>query len=108
MTNPIATTMTKRQQILLAIAANLQLNPSLQGVPIHCVPIHCPMPSYTIQGLNWPETIGDLTLMGPANRLGAWRWYKRRAGLNGAVIWRVKVNHHLQPIWESVVTNCHA
>jgi hypothetical protein len=73
------------------------------------VPIHCPpLSSYTVQGQNWPETIGDLTLLGPSNRLGAWRWYQRRAGLNGAVVWRVKVNHHLQLIWESVVINCHA
>jgi hypothetical protein len=104
MPNPTNAAMTEREQILSAIVAVLQSDPRLKDVPIHCPPLS----SYTVQGQNWPETIGYLTLMGPANRLGAWRWYKQRAGLNGAVVWRVKINHHLQPIWESVVTNCHA
>lgn len=93
--------MTEREQILLAIAANLQSDPRLEDVPIHCPPLS----SYTVQGQNWPETIGDLTLMGPANRLGAWRWYQRHNEKDGAQIdWRIKLNYHLQPLWDSAVT----
>jgi hypothetical protein len=95
--------MTNREQILSAIVAKLQSSPALQGVPIHCPSLS----SFTckVQGQSWPETLGDLALMGPANRLGSWRWYQRRSESDGTqATWRIKVNHRLQPIWESVVT----
>ena len=95
--------MTKREQILSAIVAKLQSSPALQGVPIHRPSLSC----FTckVQVTDWPKTLGDLTLMGPANRLGSWRWYQRRSEGDGTqATWRIKVNHRLQPIWESVVT----
>jgi hypothetical protein len=30
-----------------------------------------------VTGLAWPESLGDFTLMGPPNHLGAWLWYQR-------------------------------
>ena len=49
----------------------------------------------TVQGLNWPATLGDFTLVGPADNQGAWRWYERQR--NGTTE-RVKVDHQLQPL----------
>jgi hypothetical protein len=50
----------------------------------------------TVQGLNWPATLGDFTLVGPADNQGAWRWYERQC--NGATH-RVKVDHQLMPLF---------
>jgi hypothetical protein len=52
---------------------------------------------YVVQGLDWPETLGDFTLMGPFNNKGAWRWYERHH--NGTVE-RIKVDHQLRPIYQ--------
>ena len=52
--------------------------------------------SVTVQGLNWPATLGDFTLVGPADNQGAWRWYERQC--NGATH-RVKVDHQLMPLF---------
>lgn len=49
----------------------------------------------TVQGLNWPATLGDFTLVGPADNQGAWRWYERQH--NGTTE-RVRVDHQLQPL----------
>ena len=58
----------------------------------------------TITGLNWPATLGDFTLMGPANRLGAWRWYQRSVVIDGKRITeQIKINSRLQPIWDSLI-----
>jgi hypothetical protein len=56
-----------------------------------------PLPVYTVQGRNWPATLGDLTLVGLVNNKGAWRWYERN--INGTVQ-RIKVNHQLCPVYE--------
>ena len=48
-----------------------------------------------VQGLNWPATLGDFTLVGPADNQGAWRWYERQR--NGTTE-RVRVDHQLQPL----------
>jgi hypothetical protein len=50
----------------------------------------------TVQGLNWPATLGDFTLVGPVNNQGAWRWYERQ--YNGATH-RIKVDHQLMPVF---------
>ena len=50
----------------------------------------------TVQGLNWPATLGDFTLVGPVNNHGAWRWYERQC--NGATH-RIKVDHQLMPLF---------
>ena len=93
--------MTEREQILSAIVAILQSDPRLEDVPIHCSPLS----SYTVPGLNWPETLGSFTLMGPPNRLGAWRWYQRSLDLEGVKITeRIKLDCQLQPIRSSLVT----
>ena len=85
--------MTEREQIL-------------QGVPFHR--FHCSaMPSltYKVPGLNWPETLGSFTLMGPPNRLGTWRWYQRSLDLEGVKITeRIKLDCQLRPIRSSLVT----
>lgn len=47
-----------------------------------------------VQGLNWPATLGDFTLVGPVDNQGAWRWYERQH--NGTTE-RVRVDHQLQP-----------
>ena len=47
----------------------------------------------TVRGFNWPATLGDFTLVGPADNQGAWRWYERQR--NGTTE-RVKVEHQLQ------------
>ena len=52
---------------------------------------------YTVRGRNWPATLGDLTLVGPVNNEGAWRWYERH--INGTVQ-RIKVDHQLRPVYE--------
>lgn len=58
---------------------------------------------FTVQGMQWPQTLGDFTLMGPANRRGKWRWYRRNIIANGALVAeRIKVNSNLQPVWESL------
>jgi len=65
----------------------------------------------TISGLAWPQTIGDWNLMGPANNLGAWRWYKRAVYQDGRpakqggypIGQEVEMNSQLQPMWESPV-----
>jgi hypothetical protein len=49
-----------------------------------------------VQGLNWPATLGDFTLVGPVNNHGAWRWYERQC--NGATH-RIKVDHQLMPLF---------
>jgi hypothetical protein len=57
-------------------------------------PITPPMElTITVQGLDWPATLGDFTLVGPSNKQGAWRWYERH---RYDVIERIKVNHQLQ------------
>jgi hypothetical protein len=53
----------------------------------------------TVQGLNWPATLGDFTLVGPVNNHGAWRWYERQH--NGATH-RIKVDHQLQCLHQPV------
>jgi hypothetical protein len=55
--------------------------------------------SVTVQGLNWPATLGDFTLVGPADNQGAWRWYERQH--NGATH-RIKVDHQLQCLHQPV------
>lgn len=56
--------------------------------------------SFQVQGLSWPEKIGDFTLMGPVNRLGHWRCYAmpQREGDFGRIILQIKVNNSLEPI----------
>jgi hypothetical protein len=49
-----------------------------------------------VQGLDWPATLGDFTLVGPVNNQGAWRWYERQC--NGATH-RIKVDHQLMPLF---------
>jgi predicted HAD superfamily Cof-like phosphohydrolase len=39
--------------------------------------------SARVDGLDWPETLGDFTLVGPVNNTGSWRWYERTFELNG-------------------------
>ncbi len=51
--------------------------------------------SVRVQGFNWPETLGDFTLVGPVNNEGAWRWYERQ--YNGTT-YRIKVDHELRPM----------
>jgi hypothetical protein len=51
----------------------------------------------TVQGLNWPATLGDFTLVGPVNNQGAWRWYERHHRLGHTE--RVKVDHQLMPLF---------
>lgn len=52
----------------------------------------------------WPQAIGDWSLMGPSNRLGAWRWYKRIILINGyPTEEQIKMDSQLQPIWESLI-----
>ena len=64
-----------------------------------------PSHTYRVPGLCWPATLGPFTLMGSANRLGAWRWYQRSIVIDGRQITeRVKINSQLQPIWDSLVT----
>jgi hypothetical protein len=42
--------------------------------------------------------------MGPSNRLGAWRWYKRIILINGyPTEEQIKMDSQLQPIWESLI-----
>ena len=50
----------------------------------------------TVKGLNWPATLGDFTLVGPADNQGAWRWYERPHP-DGATE-RVRVDYQLQPL----------
>jgi hypothetical protein len=47
----------------------------------------------TVQGFDWPATLGDFTLVGLSNKQGAWRWYERH--YHGAIE-RIKVTHQLQ------------
>jgi len=64
-----------------------------------------PIPShaYTVPGRYWPATLGLFTLMGPVNRLGAWRWYQHSIVIDGQqTTQRVKIDSQLQPIWHSV------
>jgi hypothetical protein len=64
-----------------------------------------------ITGLAWPQTLGDWNLMGPPNRLGAWRWYRRTVYQDGhpakqggyPIEQEVKMDSQLQPMWESLV-----
>ncbi len=64
-----------------------------------------------ITGLAWPQTLGDWNLMGPPNRLGAWRWYRRTVYQDGhpakqggyPIGQEVKMDSQLQPMWESLV-----
>ena len=49
-----------------------------------------------VEGLPWPEKIGDFRLMGPINSLGAWSWYKRVPALKRHGLSRVKVNSQLE------------
>ena len=51
--------------------------------------------SVTVQGLNWPKTLGDFALVGPVNNEGAWRWYERQYN---DTTYRIKVDHQLRPI----------
>jgi hypothetical protein len=50
---------------------------------------------FTVQGLNWPATLGDFTLVGPVNDEGAWRWYER---YHNGTTERIKVDHQLHPL----------
>ena len=57
-----------------------------------------------ITGLAWPQTLGDWNLMGPPNRLGAWRWYRRTVLINHhPVEEQIKMDSLLQPVWESLI-----
>ena len=64
-----------------------------------------------ITGLAWPQTLGDWNLMGPPNRLGAWRWYRRTVYQDGhpakhggyPIEQEVKMDSQLQPMWGSLV-----
>ena len=51
--------------------------------------------AFNVKGLNWPATLGDFTLVGPADNEGAWRWYERH---HNGTTYRIKVDHQLQPI----------
>ena len=51
----------------------------------------------TVQGLNWPATLGDFTLVGPVNNQGAWRWYERPHP--DGTTERVRVDHQLMPVF---------
>jgi len=51
--------------------------------------------AFNIQGLNWPPTLGDFTLVGPADNAGAWRWYERH---HDGTTERIRVDHQLQPL----------
>jgi hypothetical protein len=51
--------------------------------------------SVTVQGRDWPATLGDFTLVGPVNNQSPWRWYERH---HDGSIERIKVDHQLQPI----------
>ena len=61
------------------------------------------MPAYCIRAFRWPEHLhtdapflpAQLTLMGPSNALGAWRWYE--ASLSTGYI-RVKVDSFLRHV----------
>jgi hypothetical protein len=50
----------------------------------------------TVQGLDWPVTLGNFTLVGSVNNQGAWRWYERQH--DDGTIERIKVDHQLQPL----------
>jgi hypothetical protein len=50
----------------------------------------------TVQGLDWPATLGDFTLVGSSNKQGACRWYERHH--DDGTIERIKVDHQLQPL----------
>jgi hypothetical protein len=50
----------------------------------------------TVKGLNWPATLGDFTLVGPADNQGAWRWYERPHP--DGTTERVRLDHQLQPL----------
>ena len=50
----------------------------------------------TVQGLDWPATLGNFTLVGSVNNQGAWRWYERQH--DDGTIERIKVDHQLQPL----------
>jgi len=39
--------------------------------------------SVRVDGVDWPKTLGDFTLVGPANNIGSWRWYERTFELDG-------------------------
>jgi hypothetical protein len=68
-------------------------------------PAKLPSRTYKVTGLAWPESMGGFTLMGPPNRLGAWRWYQRSLVIEGIKITeRIKLDHQLQPIWDSLAT----
>jgi hypothetical protein len=56
----------------------------------------------TVQGLNWPETLGDFALVGSVNNQGACRWYERRH--DDGTTEHIEVDHNLQPI-KSMTTN---
>ena len=72
------------------------------------MPDPIPSSTYTVPGRYWPATLGAFTLMGPANRLGAWRWYQRSIVIDGRQITeRVKIDSQLQPIWDSLVSAYH-
>jgi hypothetical protein len=59
--------------------------------------------TYRVPGRYWPATLGLFTLMGPVNRLGAWRWYQHSIVIDGQqTTRRVKIDSQLQPIWHSV------
>lgn len=65
-------------------------------------PVSRPWPTYYVRGLCWPEHLhtdapflpAELTLMGPANALGAWRWYAASLPTGGHI--RVKVDSFLR------------
>lgn len=50
----------------------------------------------TVQGFDWPATLGDFTLVGSVNNQGAWRWYERQH--DDGTIECIKVDHQLQPL----------
>jgi hypothetical protein len=51
-----------------------------------------------VEGLPWPEQIGNYRLMGPVNSLGAWRWYERGPIGKHHGLARVKVSSQLKAI----------
>jgi hypothetical protein len=58
---------------------------------------------FKAEGLQWPAELGGFALMGPLNRRGKWRWYRRNIIVDGRLVAeRIKVGSDLRPIWESL------
>jgi hypothetical protein len=74
------------------------LSPAAQVVLDAAFPVYDDEHYFTIkvEGLPWPEKIGNYHLMGPVNSLGAWRWYERNSSGKHHGLARVKVSSHLE------------